>query len=137
MATTSSAIRFIGPLNHKPPLMGVIQIHLHVNPGSSNIKLGVVKLLTADRIHINIGAQARDGAANLATIAFLAQITQLPPSRFSLRFGHRGREKTFEIQGVEAKTGPLLVKKFLNKFLATLKNDNSKKDKKKGDEKKS
>ncbi|RCI11410.1 hypothetical protein L249_7548 [Ophiocordyceps polyrhachis-furcata BCC 54312] len=126
MATASSAVRFIGPLTVKPPLTGVIQIHLHVNPGSSNIMRGIVKRVTADRIVLNLAAHARDGAANDAAIAYLALVSRIQRPRFRLRCGHRCRDKTFEVAGIRLEEGPKLAQHILDRFMRA-----SKKKKKK------
>ncbi|RDA87023.1 hypothetical protein CP532_3208 [Ophiocordyceps camponoti-leonardi (nom. inval.)] len=113
---TSTAVRFIGPLTVKPPITGVIQIYLHVNPGSSNIKVGRIKQVLDDRIVLNLAAQARDGAANEAAIAYLARVTRIQRPRIRLRYGHRSRRKTFEVAGIAVEEGPKLVTKILDRF---------------------
>ncbi|PFH62990.1 hypothetical protein XA68_10402 [Ophiocordyceps unilateralis] len=115
------AVRFIGALNSKTRPSsgaGVVHLRLRVKPGAAHHPLGAVSRVLADRIDVCVAARARDGAANDATIALLARVTGLPSSRFRLDRGHRCRDKTLEVVGVDARDGPGFADAILDRLRA-------------------
>ncbi|MCE5393753.1 MAG: DUF167 domain-containing protein [Acidithiobacillus sp.] len=83
-----------------PGISPVAQIlSVHVQPGARNSawvgwKEGI--------LHLRIHAPARDGAANTQTLAFLAEILEIPISRFQLLRGEKSRYKKIQVHGLSA-----------------------------------
>ncbi|KAF4589305.1 hypothetical protein GQ602_003194 [Ophiocordyceps camponoti-floridani] len=110
-----AAARFVGAPTSKS---GVVHLRLRVKPGASHYPLGAVSRVMADRIDVCVAAHAREGAANESTIALIARATGLSPSRLRLSRGHRCRDKTVEVVGVEARDGPSFAEAILDRLRA-------------------
>lgn len=79
--------------------MSSARVRIRVTPRSSrNEVLGYQESL----LHVKVTAPPVEGAANAAIIRLLSDYFDVPKSRISLAVGAKGREKTFEVEGMTA-----------------------------------
>lgn len=91
MASSTSAIRFVTGTKKSP--LGSLYFHLHVKPGASKNREGVIAV-TDDVIELCVAAQAREGEANKAVVQVLSGVLGVPKSRLQLTHGMKSRDKT-------------------------------------------
>lgn len=78
-----------------------------------NSKTGnLIAEVTPEAIHINLSAPARDGKANVELLKRLSKMLGLSTADISIVAGHRSREKTLLVVGVD--------QEHLSKKLATV-----------------
>jgi uncharacterized protein len=94
------AIRFI--TSSVKSTLGSVHLQCHVKPGASKQREGVLAI-TDDAINLCVTAQARDGEANKAVREMISEILGIPKSSVELIKGHKSRDKTIAILGVDAK----------------------------------
>lgn len=75
-----------------------LYLNVHVQPGAKRQQL---RGLYGNAIKISIQAQAVDGKANQALVAFIAQALSLPRQQVQLASGQASRRKRIYIQGEE------------------------------------
>lgn len=82
-------------------IAGGVRLDIRVSPGAG--KTGVAGLETGadgiSRLKLRIAAPPVDGAANKATLAFLAKAAGRPKRDCALTKGQKNRSKTVEITG--------------------------------------
>ncbi len=85
-----------------PPFLTVTKegllLRVHVQPRA---KRAGVAGLHGDSLKLKVQAPPADGAANRACVELLARLLKVPKRSVSLRSGHRSREKTFLVEGVD------------------------------------
>ncbi|KAH7157164.1 hypothetical protein EDB81DRAFT_415006 [Dactylonectria macrodidyma] len=91
MASSSAAIRFVTGTKKSP--LGSLQLQLHVRPGASKNREGVLAV-TDYAIEMCVAAQAREGEANKAVVQVLSAVLGIPKSRLQLTHGLKSRDKT-------------------------------------------
>jgi uncharacterized protein (TIGR00251 family) len=69
-------------------------LHIHARP---NARRTAVAGLYGDTLKVRIGAPAVDDKANIALLAFLAEMLELPRSALRLKSGATTKRKTVEI----------------------------------------
>ena len=94
----SSAVQFVAGSKKTP--LGYLQLLLHVKPGASKERVGVVSVTDA-AVDLCVSAQARDGEANKAVVSVLSDVLGIPKSRLHLSRGMKSREKTVIIQDIQ------------------------------------
>jgi uncharacterized protein YggU (UPF0235/DUF167 family) len=72
-------------------------LRVTVKPGSTQPGLTRV----GDDITLRVRERAVEGAANEACVHALSEALAIPKSRITLVRGHRGRAKTFSIEGLD------------------------------------
>lgn len=95
---SSSAVRFVTGSKKSP--LGALHLQLHVKPGASKNREGVVAV-TDDAIELCVAAQAREGEANKAVVQVLSAVLGVPKSRLQLTHGLKSREKTVVLADVK------------------------------------
>ncbi|KAH6891032.1 hypothetical protein B0T10DRAFT_458439 [Thelonectria olida] len=91
MASPSAAIRFVTGTKKSP--LGSLHLKLHVKPGASKNREGVVGI-TDEAIELCVSAQAREGEANKAVVQVLSSVLGVPKSSLQLTHGLKSRDKT-------------------------------------------
>ena len=78
--------------------MNGVRLHVRVRPGAR-----LTRIITwADNVlQVSVNAPAREGLANQAVIALVAEALHLPKSSVGLVRGARGRDKLLAIEGVQ------------------------------------
>jgi uncharacterized protein len=72
------------------------RLQVRVTP---NARRDAVFAGTGDEIRIKLRAPATEGKANAALLDFLSEITGIPRSKITIRFGGKARVKVIEIEG--------------------------------------
>ena len=94
-----------------PPFLTVTKegllVKVHVQPRA---KRAGVAGLHGEALKLKVQAPPADGAANRACAELLARLLKVPKRAVSLRSGHRSRDKTFLVEGVD----PAMLKGLLD-----------------------
>ncbi|CAG9991383.1 unnamed protein product [Clonostachys byssicola] len=99
---SSSAVRFIAASKKSP--LGSLQIHLHVKPGASKNREGILSV-SDSTVDLCVAARAQDGEANKAVVSLLSDVLDVPKSRLSLSHGMKSRDKVVVLGGVPGEDG--------------------------------
>jgi uncharacterized protein len=75
------------------------RLQVRVTP---NARRDAVVACTGDEVRIKLQAPAIEGKANAALLNFLSEITGVPRSKITVRFGRKARVKVIEIEGPSA-----------------------------------
>jgi hypothetical protein len=81
--------------------LGSIHLQCHVKPGASKQREGVADI-NDEAVELFVAAAAREGEANKAVREVISDILKIPKSSVEIIKGHRSREKTIAIFGIDA-----------------------------------
>ncbi|KAF2807962.1 YggU-like protein [Mytilinidion resinicola] len=84
----------------KPPSRShTLHLLCHVKPGAASKREGV-SAVTASGIELCVAARAREGEANRAVRALIAEVLHVPKSDVEIAKGMKSREKTVVVSNI-------------------------------------